>query len=281
MERITEFTKAPVTVHHPHGYETPFVASIPHSGTYIPPLLKGLYTQTHLSRLRNTDWHLQDIYDFLPELGVTTIEADFSRYVIDVNRGLEQLSGGQSYRSSLIYTKDTWGDPILKDAGCDLREEFRIAHFYRPFHAILQETINAKIERFGHAYVLDMHSFAVETEADICLGAGRHGDKGADLKDQLSRDFNAQGFTLASLPQFSGGHIVRHYGAQPNVEACMIELKYNTYMRDNSADGDHMPQLDPVRANATKSKLKKALTGTINAFESISGRRQGYARLSL
>lgn len=278
---MTEFTFNPVTIRPSTQSETPFIASLPHSGIFIPDTLKKLYTETHLTRLRNTDWHLQEIYDFLPDLGVSVVQANFSRYVIDANRGIDQLHGGRSYRSSLVYTKDTWGEPILKNPECDLMEDFRIANFYEPFHQALQSVIEHKIDRFGYAYLLDMHSFAVETDADICLGAGKGGEKGPWLKGRLQSVFERSGFTTDYVPQFSGGHIIRHYGDMKSVEACMIELKYNTYMPDNSANGDHMPQLEPLRAAITKHKLKEALTEVISASQNSEYCQKRSRRLAL
>jgi formiminoglutamase len=284
MTRNNNFTH-PVIVKRPaEASETPFVASFPHSGTFIPSELRSLYTQDHLARLRNTDWHLPDLYNFLPDLGVTSVAATFSRYVIDVNRGLGQRRGGKSYRSSLIYRRDTWGERMLKDPECDMREEFRIAAFYNPFHEALERVITDKIKKFGKAYLIDCHSYPVQpvpkqlrdrgyiadTAADIYLGAGDLSEKGPYLKAMLHRDFKRTGFTPGETPIFPGGYIVRYYGEMQNVEACMVELKYMTYMADNSANGDHMPPLDLRRASFTKARLKKALTATVNAYNSSS-----------
>ena len=259
-------------------FETPFIASIPHSGMYIPPEIIDLYTDEHLNRLRNTDWHLPTIYDFLPSLGVSVVQANFSRYVIDVNRGLHQKTGGRSYRSSLIYHRDTWGDPILKNPHFDMKEDFRIANFWQPYHRILEAVIQNKIKQFGHACLLDLHSFAVnvyprsnpntyppDAYAEIYLGAGDFSEFGPNLKTSLFSSFNHQGLKTGDTINFPGGHIVKYYGARKNVEACMIELKYATYMPDSAANGDHIPQIDPTRATITKTKLKRALTKVVTA----------------
>ena len=260
-------------------FDTPFIASLPHSGTYIPENLEGLYTDAHLGRLRNTDWHLPEIYAFLPSIGVTTITANFSRYVVDVNRGLEQLKSGKNYKSALITTTDTWGEPILKNPEQDLKEVFRIANFYMPFHDALSNEIRRKIAKFGKVYLLDMHSFdtqplspddifkyGVDTAADIYLGAGDFSEFGPYLKAGLTNALFRSRFNVNETPRFPGGHIVRHYGSNPNVEACMVELKYMTYMADSSANGDHMPEIDHDRADPTIAKLKKALTDMVNAY---------------
>lgn len=62
----------------------PVVATLPHSGTYIPPDIASGMLDAHLSSLPSTDWHLDRLYTFLPDMGVTTLRATHSRYVIDL-----------------------------------------------------------------------------------------------------------------------------------------------------------------------------------------------------
>lgn len=54
-----------------HG-GVPIVASVPHSGLYVPPEINELFEPQHRRWLRNTDWYLPELYDFLPELGATS-----------------------------------------------------------------------------------------------------------------------------------------------------------------------------------------------------------------
>ncbi len=267
-ERLVAFTVNPLTIKYPKQCDTPFIASIPHSGVYIPDELRSLYTEEHLGRLRNTDWHLPEIYSFLPDLGFTVIEANFSRYVIDVNRGENHDLSGESYRDSLVYTHDTWGEPILKNPLADIKTDFRIAHFYHPYHQALEKAVQDKIRKFGQAYVLDLHSFPNNLDEDICLGA-RKNNWAAPQLQPIALAHLSQDFTVAQNQCFSGGFITRHYGAMDNVQALQIELKYKTYMRECSANGDHMPVIDEFRANATGKKLKKALSGMIVASQNL------------
>ena len=64
----------------------PFVLSIPHRGTEFPDELKDKYVPEFQEVLDDTDWFLEKLYDFAPELGITTIYAKYSRWVIDLNR---------------------------------------------------------------------------------------------------------------------------------------------------------------------------------------------------
>lgn len=245
-------------------FDTPFVASFPHSGMYIPPELRGMYTQAHLSRLRNTDWHLPELYSFLPSIGVDCVIANFSRYVIDVNRGLHQLHGGKTTRSQLIYFHDTEGEAIFKQETPDLKSAFRIKGFYIPYHKRLKSVIADKIARHGHAFLLDMHSFAYGTDKDIAIGDGKNRDKGPFLKKSLTQAFASVGLSAGSSSRFPGGHIVRQHGGS-QCEAVMIEHAYRLYMPDSAVRGDHIPSIDWGRAKQTQGQLKRALTKVVNA----------------
>lgn len=190
--------------------------------------------------------------------------ANFSRYVIDVNRGLHQLHGGKSTRSQLIYTRDTEGGEIFKQWPQNLQSEYRINQYYKPFHAALKSIIETKKQQHGHACLLDMHSFAYGAKVDIALGDGRARDKAPSLKGQLSQAFRHAGFNAGEAARFPGGYIVSHYG-DIQCEAVMIELKYRTYMSPSAERGDHIPKIDWDRASQTQAQLQRALTDVVSA----------------
>lgn len=254
----------------------PVIASLPHSGVFIPDDLANLYHPDHLKRLRNTDWYLDQIYDFLPDLGISTVHANFSRYVIDVNRpvGRDTLVG--VYNKNAVYSHDTFGEPILRDKDADLRLNRRINDFYVPYHRVLTAMVNALRAEFGFAYVLDLHSFAHGVAQDICLGAKQGNKTAPNLQPVMDAAFLKNGFTVAHNGPFSGGHITRHYGAMPRVEALQIELKYNQYLTDGTYDGDAFPVLDTKKAALLKNRL-------LNVFEyglcpSLSACASGFSR---
>ncbi|MCB1022856.1 MAG: N-formylglutamate amidohydrolase, partial [Acidobacteria bacterium] len=64
----------------------PMILSIPHAGTGFPPDLVEKFDEDILSEMDDTDWNLDQLYDFAPEMGVTVIHAKYSRWVIDLNR---------------------------------------------------------------------------------------------------------------------------------------------------------------------------------------------------
>jgi N-formylglutamate amidohydrolase len=257
---FTEFT--PVTVID-KTHITPFIASFPHSGMRIPRSLIPLYTPQHLSRLRNTDWYLPELYCGIGDLGFSQVQANFSRYVIDVNRPLTDDMIG-NFRHHPVYAADTWDDDILIDPKCDMRVEDRLP-YYHSYHDVLTDLIMAATARFGRAYVIDMHSFAVESDRDICLGAGREQDTASTLFPAACHAFTEQDFSVQTSGVFSGGYITRHYGAVRNIDVLQVELNYRCYLADGAENGRHIPRMEPQRFFETRSKLIKALQVTRNA----------------
>lgn len=243
------------------------IASIPHSGRYIPPYLRELYTDDHLKRLRNSDWYLRELYDFLPTLGVTVVEADFSRYTVDVNRSIKGRPLAGVYNHHAIYTKDTFGENILKDRQVRLHEDQRLNDFYHPYHRALGQAVDTVRRQFGRAYVLDLHSFCVGVDEDVCLGSRRHHRTAPTLHRVLDDAFRANDFTVTHNGPMSGGYITQHYGAMDGVEAIQIELKYARYLKEGTYDGDFIPVLDPHKANSVRYALKNALSDMISALD--------------
>src|SRR3982751_4180911 len=69
----------------------PLLVSMPHVGTHIPAELAAGMTEEAL-RLPDTDWHLEELYDFLGELGASVLVATHSRYVVDLNRPMDDAN---------------------------------------------------------------------------------------------------------------------------------------------------------------------------------------------
>ncbi|MEM6452321.1 MAG: N-formylglutamate amidohydrolase [Cyanobacteria bacterium P01_D01_bin.105] len=94
----------------------PIIANLPHSGLGVPPDIAQQFTPQHLQTLPNSDWHLQPLYSFLPSLGVTILQANYSRYVVDLNRALKPPLFG-SFWSAVVPEQTAYKQPIYKP-GC-------------------------------------------------------------------------------------------------------------------------------------------------------------------
>src|ERR1700733_15598853 len=63
----------------------PLIVSMPHVGARVPEEIEHGFTPVARA-LTDTDWYVDRLYDFVPELGASVIAARYSRYVIDLNR---------------------------------------------------------------------------------------------------------------------------------------------------------------------------------------------------
>ena len=65
--------------------DTPLLVSVPHDGRAIPDDIAARMTPLGRSN-HDADWHVERLYDFVPDLGASMIAARYSRYVVDLNR---------------------------------------------------------------------------------------------------------------------------------------------------------------------------------------------------
>jgi hypothetical protein len=71
---------------HLHEGQGRLVVSVPHAGTYLPPDIAA--TLTPIGRaVIDTDWYVDQLYDFVRETDASIIVATHSRTVVDLNRG--------------------------------------------------------------------------------------------------------------------------------------------------------------------------------------------------
>ena len=93
---------------------SPVILGMPHVGTYVPEAVAAKLNAEG-RRLRDTDWHIDRLYDgLLP--GASVVKANFHRYVIDANRDPSGVSlyPGQN-TTGLVPQTDFDNQPIWAD----------------------------------------------------------------------------------------------------------------------------------------------------------------------
>jgi N-formylglutamate amidohydrolase len=265
-----EAPEQPFVVREPSAPAIPVVVSIPHTGTRVPEGISRFFATPEMHRLPNTDWHLHELYDFLPELGVTTLHAVYSRMVVDLNRPPENkpLYPGR-FETGLVPTQTFQGEPIWTHEPDADEIERRRTLYHGPYHEKLNALLEATRERFGRAVLIDAHSIISaptrindELLNDIYLG-DREGETCEEwLVGGLQSGFEAAGLRVVRNYPFKGGYITRHYGDMDNVDAVQIEMAQRVYM--NEAEPETGPSHE--RFDQTRQILRAVIQDVIKGL---------------
>lgn len=241
----------------PAGQQSlPIVANLPHSGLKVPEEIATQFTPEHLQSLPNSDWHLQPLYSFLPALGITVMQANYSRYVVDLNRALKPPFLG-SFWSAVVPEQAAFKQPIYQDqkpSKASVRN--RIDEFYTPYHLQLTALLNEAVGQHDKVYLLDLHSFMGLITDDVCLGNANGKTCQPTLIDGAADSFAQQGYQVVKNKVFTGGYITRHYGQQPQVEALQIEIRYPTYLPDDQIELSRIPTWQGPNFEQAQIRLK-------------------------
>jgi len=246
--------------------DTPLLLSIPHAGTGLAEGMEGTLTEAALP-LPDTDWFVDRLYDWVVDTGAGLLVADYSRYVIDLNRPPDDAALYSGPGTGLVPDQLFDGSPVYKTGSSPDSEGMaqRLAHFWQPYHDTLSKELEHIRQRFGHAILLDAHSIRSEVPRlfegrlpDLNLGShsGRSADPGLiDLAFGALRR-NAQ-FSSVLDGRFKGGYITRHYGRPAErFHALQLEMAQSCYMCESP------PAYDPVKAE----KVQSVLRGLVDAL---------------
>ena len=222
---------------------SPVLVSVPHAGTYVPRDI-GRNLSDDARALPDTDWHVDRLWSFAAELGASMISATHCRYVVDLNRPPDDAPLYPGRKTPGLFATATFdGAPVyrpgLEPGPEELRE--RVARYFRPYHAHLQEALTELRERHGVAVLLEAHSIKSRVPClfegrlpDLNLGTNGGLSAAADLKQRLSSVLGgASGLSLAVDGRFKGGFITRSYGRPAEgVHAVQLEMAQAAYMNE-------------------------------------------------
>lgn len=224
-----------------HQGDAPLVVSVPHAGEFVPaPVLARLTDDA--ADLPDTDWHVHRLYDFALALGASMLVANYSRYVVDLNRDPEGKALYTGQDETGIVPTTTFDRVPVYGAGQEPDEaeiEARIAAHWRPYHERLAAEIARIRAAHGVCVVLDAHSIRSRVprffEGELPhLNLGTRGGTSADpglieaVWDVLAQ---APGFSSVRDGRFRGGYITRHHGRpDAGVHALQLEMAQRAYM---------------------------------------------------
>jgi N-formylglutamate amidohydrolase len=252
----------------------PLVVSMPHSGKALADGMVERMTSEAL-RLPDTDWHVPRLYDFLDELRASVIQANYSRYVVDLNRDPAGVSlyPGQA-TTGLVPVETFAGLPVYlaKEAPDEREIDSRAKQYFRSYHSQLARLLERAVESHGFALLWDAHSIASEVprlfEGELPalnLGTNSGASCAGEVREAAGRALEGGGYAHVVDGRFRGGWITRHYG-QParNVHALQMEIAQSAYMdeRDFSFDAGKASRLRPV----LKTVMTEALVATASLY---------------
>ncbi len=236
----------------------PILISIPHHGSKIPEELAEQMTADGRTS-RDTDWFLERLYDLEETREASWLVAEYSRYVIDLNRpsSNESLYPGQT-TTGLIPETCFDGSPIYSGAIPDANErDRRVRLYWQPYHQELQRELDRLVSQHGIAVLIEAHSIASVVPRlfdgvlpDFNLGTSRGESCGRELEQEIVSVLDGQpNFTYVVNGRFIGGYITRHFGKPDHgVHAIQIELSQATYLDETTLvwDDTRATRVQPV-----------------------------------
>lgn len=255
--------------------DSPLMVNVPHAGCALPPGLERRLTPAAMA-LPDTDWLVDELYGFVSELGATLLRANFSRYVVDLNRGAQ---GERLYKNAdeteTVPTSTFAGSPIYRDRDPNSEDVAgRIRQFWMPYHAALQSQLDRIRHRHGLVILWDAHSIAGRVPRffsgelpTLNLGTADGASCSTELSHALKEVMCESPHSWVCDGRFKGGFITRHYGNPGKSQhAVQLEISQESYLRAGSP-----PTLHQKGAQELTTTLHELLAACLK-FAETAGR---------
>ncbi|RWR02108.1 N-formylglutamate amidohydrolase [[Pantoea] beijingensis] len=262
----------------PYEFSTgtlPLLISIPHAGLALTPEVEAGLSEA-AAGLCDTDWHIPQLYDFAREIGASVVSANYSRFVIDLNRPSDNQPLYTTATTGLFPETLFDGSPTFKPGmtPTDAQRQGYLHTIWTPYHDKIRQELQRIKQQFGYALLFDAHSIASAIPRlfegrlpDLNLGTNSGESCSPAITESLRRCCGAQSrFSWVMNGRFKGGYITRAYGKPAeNQHAVQLELAQCNYMDERPPFGwreDKARELQP---------LLKQLVGTLLEQGSRSG----------
>ena len=260
MSKIYEYTEG----------RSPLLVSVPHDGRLLPDQQRERMTPQALA-LPDTDWHVARLYDFASELGASMIVANYSRYVVDLNRPSDDAALYDGQHATGLCPRYTFsGEPLyVEDVAVSSAEvEARVATYWQPYHDRIAQTLAELRSRHGYALLWDAHSIAsrvprlFDGELPVLnLGTWDNRSCASHVAETLLGVAGGASYSAVLNGRFKGGYITRHYGVpDDNVHAVQLEVAQRGYMDETTG------AYESEAADEFRRTLRALLDAYIRAF---------------
>ncbi|MES2073746.1 MAG: N-formylglutamate deformylase [Pseudomonadota bacterium] len=240
---------------HFHQGSRPLLISMPHVGTEIPADIAAGMLPVAADKA-DTDWHLPLLYNMARELGASVLCAQYSRYVIDLNRPTDDTNLYPGQDTTGLFPIDSFAKQPLYQDGMQPSEQQmqeRIAQYWQPYHQQLRQELQRIRQQHGIAVLWDAHSIASQVPRffegklpDLNFGTADQRSCDPGMQRALAHALQSEqaaGYSHVFNGRFKGGYITRNYGApDQNIHAVQLEMSQCIYM-DESAPYAYRPEL--------------------------------------
>ena len=253
----------------------PIIFSVPHAGTFIPEDIRSLMNPKLAENLDDTDWLIDKLYGFATDLGITIIKANYSRWVVDLNRdpSNQPLYNDGRVITDVVTVTDFNGNDIYKDDYIPDTTEIlrRVEHFHNPYHEKLNEILLETKAKFEKVLLFDAHSIrksvpGIRSEdfPDLILGDNDETSASSDLIKSTIDSLQNNGYEFSHNHPFKGGYITRSFGKpEENIHALQLEMCKMNYMDSSET------LYDEENAEKIQAVLKRMLLKLIEEMQVV------------
>ncbi|WP_306226960.1 N-formylglutamate deformylase [Bosea beijingensis] len=256
---------------------SPLILSMPHPGTGVPPEVAAQLNER--GRLvEDTDWHMRQLYGFAAPFAPSVVEAQLSRFVIDVNRDPSGVSLYPGQATTELVPSTTFdGAPIWQTAPDANEIERRKAAYFQPYHAALAAEIERVKAEHGYCVLWDCHSIKSViprlfpgTLPTLNLGTNSGESCAGSIEAAAVTAMARHPFTQIANGRFKGGWITRHYGRPSSqVHALQMEIALSAYLSEETAPWT----FDAPKAAVLQTALSAIIAAALDAAKTLERSR--------
>jgi len=272
-----------VELTHPRTAPSPVLVEVPHSGLRLPPEVESEIDATPLAMLRDSDIYVDQLYQRAPENGATLLVSRVSRYVVDLNRGPDDVDSAAVPRHpkgrhiparGVVWRARTDGTPLLRAPLTVQQFARRLELFYEPYHRTLRDVAAQMRQQHGRVVILAAHSMPSAgrrmlgggevRRADIVPGTRGRSTADGRIIDLIDSHFREAGLSVKHDDPYRGGWTTSSYGAPKRGQhAVQIELNRALYVDEKTSEikTNEFAQLQTV-LDELVGKLGKLVTGS-------------------
>ncbi len=255
------------------GIEVPILLSVPHSGIAFPESLRGEFVDSLAAAPDDTDWYVDQLYDFAPEMGIAMISARISRWVIDLNRNPDEKPLYHDGRliTGLCPTTTFVGEPLYRDKRKQVSSkevQQRLATYFKPYHDQVQLLLDGLLSRHGRVLLWDCHSIrqvvpSIQKEPfpDLILGTADGTSASPGLIEATLGVLDHSRYETRHNYPFKGGYITRHFG-RPDIQQHALQLEMT---KVNYMDASEL-SYNKARADEMRTLLKSVFEKLIDTL---------------